>query len=53
MLINAGITEIVFEISYPDELTEGMLAESGVITRRYVNDGNKGNSPDSARPSSL
>jgi dCMP deaminase len=35
MLINAGITEIVFEQSYPDELTEGMLAESGVTTRQY------------------
>ncbi|MDR0346980.1 MAG: hypothetical protein LBH56_01205, partial [Coriobacteriales bacterium] len=36
MLINAGIREIVFEESYPDELTEGMLAESGVETRRYI-----------------
>ena len=35
MLINSGIKEIVFEESYPDELTEGMLAESGVATRLY------------------
>jgi dCMP deaminase len=35
MLINSGITEIVFEHAYPDDLTEGMLAESGVKTRRY------------------
>ncbi|MDR1013407.1 MAG: cytidine/deoxycytidylate deaminase family protein [Coriobacteriales bacterium] len=35
MLINAGISEIVFEHSYPDRLTEEMLAESGVATRRY------------------
>jgi dCMP deaminase len=35
MLINAGIVEIVFDQSYPDELTEGMLEESGVKTRHY------------------
>jgi dCMP deaminase len=36
MLINAGIREIIFEQSYPDQLTEDMLRESGVITRRYA-----------------
>ncbi|MDR3052790.1 MAG: cytidine/deoxycytidylate deaminase family protein [Coriobacteriales bacterium] len=35
MLINAGIQEIVFDQSYPDELTESMLAESGIKTRVY------------------
>jgi len=35
MLINSGITEIIFEESYPDELTEGMLAEAGIKTRIY------------------
>jgi dCMP deaminase len=35
MLINAGIKELVFAESYPDELTEDMLHEAGVIVRRY------------------
>ncbi|MCL2632239.1 MAG: cytidine/deoxycytidylate deaminase family protein [Coriobacteriia bacterium] len=34
-LINAGIVEIVFESEYPDELTQEMLDEAGVATRRY------------------
>ncbi|MDR2197496.1 MAG: cytidine/deoxycytidylate deaminase family protein [Coriobacteriales bacterium] len=35
ILINAGIVEIVYEQPYPDKLTEGMLAEAGVLTRIY------------------
>jgi dCMP deaminase len=35
MLINAGIREIIFDEPYPDELTAGMLAESGIVTRLY------------------
>jgi len=35
MLINSGITEIIFAESYPDTLTEEMLKESGVRTRLY------------------
>ncbi|MCL2136093.1 MAG: dCMP deaminase family protein [Coriobacteriia bacterium] len=35
-LINAGITEIVFASDYPDALTQDMLDEAGIITRRYV-----------------
>lgn len=33
MLINAGVTEMVFSDSYPDELAEQMLDEAGVRTR--------------------
>jgi deoxycytidylate deaminase len=41
MLINAGVTEIVFGASYPDPLSEEMLTEAGVSRRRYepVQDG--------------
>jgi len=35
MLINAGITEIIFEESYPDKLTEDMLNEANIKTRIY------------------
>ncbi|MDR1422086.1 MAG: cytidine/deoxycytidylate deaminase family protein [Coriobacteriales bacterium] len=35
ILINAGIVEIVYEQPYPDQLTAGMLAEAGVLTRIY------------------
>jgi len=34
ILINAGIVEIVFRDSYPDPLSEEMLAEAGVVSRR-------------------
>lgn len=34
MLINAGITEIVYEGGYPDEMSVEMLSESGVKLRR-------------------
>ena len=40
MLINSGITEIIFEESYPDALTEGMLAEAGIRTRIYKAEAN-------------
>jgi dCMP deaminase len=35
ILINAGITEIVYGDAYPDELSEEMLAESGVTRRLH------------------
>jgi len=35
-LINAGITEIIFAADYPDKLTQQMLDEAGVITRRFT-----------------
>jgi dCMP deaminase len=36
MLINAGVSEIVFRESYPDPLSEEMLTEAGVSRRRYA-----------------
>jgi dCMP deaminase len=41
MLINAGITEIVCEEGYPDELTESFLKESDIVITKL------GSSPDS------
>ena len=35
MLINAGITEIVFAVGYPDDLARELLEESGIIVRRF------------------
>ena len=35
MLINAGITEIVYKNPYPDELSMSMLGESGIKLRVY------------------
>ncbi|MDR1713422.1 MAG: cytidine/deoxycytidylate deaminase family protein [Coriobacteriales bacterium] len=35
ILINAGITQIVYAEPYPDEMTMGMLAEAGVLVRVY------------------
>ena len=34
LLINAGITRIVYEDSYPDELAAGMLSEAGAQVER-------------------
>ena len=34
MLINAGITEIVYEGGYPDEMSVDMLDEAGIKLRR-------------------
>ena len=39
ILINAGIQEIVYADAYPDELSEEMLAESGVGLRRHADGG--------------
>jgi len=36
ILINAGIKEIVYEESYPDDLTQGMLVEAGILLRLYT-----------------
>ena len=35
MLINAGITEIVYAEGYPDDLARELLEESGFIVRRF------------------
>ncbi|MEG0476306.1 MAG: cytidine/deoxycytidylate deaminase family protein [Raoultibacter sp.] len=35
MIINAGITEIVYQNPYPDELSQDMLAESGITLRVF------------------
>ena len=35
MLINAGITEIVYAEGYPDNLARELLEESGIIVRRF------------------
>ncbi|ACV23158.1 Riboflavin biosynthesis protein RibD [Slackia heliotrinireducens] len=34
MLINAGITEVVYAEGYPDELAMEMLSETGIMVRR-------------------
>ena len=36
MLINAGITEIVYQNPYPDELSQELLAESDILVREYT-----------------
>lgn len=35
ILINAGVTEIVYADAYPDRLSEEMLSEAGVTLRRF------------------
>lgn len=35
MLINAGMTEIVYAEGYPDDLARELLEESGIIVRRF------------------
>lgn len=35
MLINAGITEIVYAEGYPDDLARKLLDESGIVVRRF------------------
>ena len=35
ILINAGITEIVYAEGYPDDLARELLEESGIIVRRF------------------
>jgi dCMP deaminase len=36
ILINAGVREIVYRESYPDELAQEMLAEAGITPRRFT-----------------
>jgi dCMP deaminase len=36
ILLNAGLSEIIYKDEYVDELSENMLAEAKVIIRRYV-----------------
>ena len=36
ILINAGITEIIYRNAYPDALAAEMLAEAGVVATRYT-----------------
>jgi dCMP deaminase len=38
ILINSGITEIVYDEGYMDELSKDILAESPIKIRRYVPD---------------
>ena len=35
MIVNAGITEIVYAEGYPDDLARELLEESGIIVRRF------------------
>ncbi len=35
IIINAGITEIVFGEGYPDDLSKELLEESSIIVRKY------------------
>jgi len=39
ILINAGITEIVFAGDYPDQMAHDMLKEAGVVLRHWRPDG--------------
>jgi len=36
ILINSGITDIVFRDAYPDPLSEELLAEAGITPRQHV-----------------
>ncbi len=36
ILLNSGIVDIVFREPYPDPLSEQLLAEAGVVPRRFV-----------------
>lgn len=36
MLINAGVVEIVYNEGYPDDLSKELIAESGIVIRRYT-----------------
>lgn len=35
MIINSGMTEVIYGAPYPDTLSEELLAEAGVILRQY------------------
>lgn len=39
ILINAGVVDIVYRESYPDALSEELLAEAGIVPRRLGGDG--------------
>ena len=36
MIINAGISRIVYEEGYPDELASGMIRESGITVEKFA-----------------
>jgi len=36
ILLNAGVVDIAYRDSYPDPLSEELLAEAGVVPRRLV-----------------
>ena len=36
ILVNAGVVEIVFRDSYPDELATALLTEAGIVPRAYA-----------------
>lgn len=35
MIINAGITEIIFDAPYPDQLSEELVSEAGIVRRHH------------------
>jgi deoxycytidylate deaminase len=35
MLINAGIVEIYYKEGYPDPLASDMLAEAGIVPKKF------------------
>jgi dCMP deaminase len=39
ILLNAGVVDIVFREPYPDPLSEELLAEAGLVPRRFVTSG--------------
>lgn len=49
MIVNAGITRVVYEEGYPDEFARQMLEEGGVALERFVRD--DGNIPATSEPS--
>lgn len=49
MIVNAGITRVVYEEGYPDEFARQMLEEGGVALERFVR--NDGNIPATSEPS--
>ena len=38
MIVNSGITRIVYEKGYPDEFSREIIAESGVLLERFTED---------------
>jgi len=35
MLLNAGVTEVIYAEGYPDTLSAELLAESGILVRQF------------------